>query len=219
MYRARIHIGLPRLLGSLGVEVRNMYVDLDALPTEEAVLRLHSYGLHNCIGAGYAYLPEAYRWGPGNIYMVPERLIPKKGHRVGDLPLRERHKRFHTKLPIPDNWLYDDTGLILPQCYVDYRRINNLARSPKRYMMYMNQYKKDADSIKARCNRRMTEIMADDELRVRLSRELQRPLKEYSLSQKIAIAQGLWERNLGYTVNQIARALKLRPEIISAVLA
>ena len=130
-------------------------IEMDAIQTEEELMGKIIYVFRNNLDAGGRFLPEDYRWGIGS--MIFHRRDTSRYHRVGDLSIRERERLFKTREPIPDNWLYDDAGMLVPFSYIDVDYIERLFASPKRYIAFLFVRKKDLAKHDEDCARKFVE--------------------------------------------------------------
>lgn len=71
--------------------------------------------------------------------------------RLGELSGRERIRLLHSggALKLPDEWLMSDAGYVLPESYVDVRRVESIFRYPKRMQYFLNSSSKARKRLEA----------------------------------------------------------------------
>ena len=215
-YAKRLKFSLPAAKGKGRIEL-----SMDKLVSETETLSVFAYVIRNCTSAGYAYLPQFYPWGPGNIFFRPEETFAH-GHLVSDMSVRCRREHFGTRLDIPMDWEYDDDGMIMTKFWIDWARVNTLFGSPHRFLAFLYQKKDLADSIKARCRHRLLEDLSQKELRTMVGElsvsMIGKRTADCSLQEKTLVARKIWRSTTGYSLRSIARALKVDPEIMEVLL-
>ena len=112
----------------------------------EKVMSRFMYAYRNCMDF-YKKLPGEYPWGCGHLYFSEQRNF-FKGRKISNLSGREQYSLFHTKHPIPQNWLIDGDGRILPECFVDYEAVEHFFRSARAFIAFLYVRKEDEAAIK-----------------------------------------------------------------------
>lgn len=115
--------------------LRRNAVDVKYIPYEnEAPEKAIAYVQMNCVAANICLYPGQYPWGTGNIFF--NRTV-SKGTRIGEMSERARFRLFHTGCKtLPEDWLINDDGYILPQSYVDVKAVETVFRTPKRMIFF-----------------------------------------------------------------------------------
>lgn len=98
-----------------------------------------AYCLRNPFVAGMVPHPCRYQWSSaGGCFALPgndrSRDVLK---RVGELGVRERRKLFLTRQEIPEDYLFDGKGMILPSCYVAIAEVERLFSNKGNYYHYL----------------------------------------------------------------------------------
>ena len=198
-------------------ERKHLRVTMDPITTESRLRTLIIYVQRNCIGAGYAYLPQQYPWGTGNIFMVPEESFPH-GIRVGSLSPPRARQFFRTHVQVPKEWEYDSKGMLMTQYWIDWQFVNYLFGTPRRYMASMHLKKDDAMAITSECRSRLLEDLSQKELRKlaadRFMTMVRKPASQCSLKERVLVAQKIWASTCGYSLKSIARATHVDPEVL-----
>ena len=211
---------LTKHLRAEGKEVNDLITSLDPIQERNELLQKWMYVYKNPSNGGYMYLPHNYLWGPGDIFFTPR---PRRvGKRVGDLSAYGKYRLFGTKMPIPDEWMYDERGMIFPECYIDVRQVESLFVSPLCFTAFLAMRKKDMETIRMQCSNRTLAKLTEKELRTKVAEQSQllfnKRLTELIPSERIAIARHFWVSGSGYSVKQLARATHTNPEYLAEIL-
>ena len=138
------------------------------------------YDYRNPIAAGYAGMPWHYAGGLGDIFFSDHVARIASGLMIKDLTVQRRRELFHTRIDLPISWTYWPSGLIVPDCYIDYKRLEALFRSPKGVLAFMYQSKEKEMAEDAICGREFIKDMGEKDLRY-IAKDLGRAMfgKEY----------------------------------------
>ena len=196
-----------------------IHIGIDSIPDEVKLMGKIIYVFRNNLDAGGRLLPEDYRWGIGATLF--HRRDASKYSKVGDLGIRERERLFRTRIRIPDGWLYDDAGMLVPFSYIDVDYVERLFTSPKRYIAFLHIRKKDLAEHDAECARVFLEENDAQHLRKDADKEsrfhFRRPVPALSQAERLLLAKILWQKGATFSRRQLARAVRLAPELIEAV--
>ena len=182
----------------------------------EKVLSRFMYAYRNCMDF-YKKLPGEYPWGCGHLYFSEHKFF-FKGRSISNLSGREQYRLFRTKHPIPQSWMVDDDGRVLPECFVDYEAVERFFRSSRTFIAFLYVRKEDDAAMK--------QEIYHDYLESRSIQELRKTGNRYSINYcgktlvnapfeirlKVAtrmLREGLSGKNVSY-----AKALFLKPEDI-----
>ena len=88
-------------------------ISIDGIETETELKNKIIYVYRNSIAAGFPQAPWRYRWGPGDILFVDHNVTESYGTCIGSLSVRQRKAMFNTKVQLPSDWRYDDSGMII----------------------------------------------------------------------------------------------------------
>ena len=191
----------------------------DEIRTERELMNKFMYVYRNAIAAGYPGMPWEYVGGPGDIFF--------KGHMaggrpVGELSVRERRATFHTRLKIPEDWLFNEEGLILPRCYVDRARVERLFKSPKVFIAFMSQSKKTEAEIDMECSREYLRVAKESELRSE-GKELfmnmfgKASASRASLEERLAVAGKLWGDKKTFSLSSLSRVTLVPQGVLESI--
>ena len=196
-----------------------IHIEKDIIPDEVKLMGKIIYVFRNNLDAGGRLLPEDYRWGIGAT--IFHQRDASRYHRVGELGIRERERLFQTRILIPDDWLYDDSGMLVPFSYIDVDYVERLFASPKRYIAFLHVRKKDLADQDAECARKFVEDNDARRLRKIADKEsntlFDRPVPKLSQAERISLAKILWQKGATFSRRQLARAVRLSPELVEAV--
>lgn len=206
----------------LGVKTK-IKVRKDDISTENKLKDKIMYDYRNPIAAGYSGMPWHYVGGVGDIFFSDHTARIASGFSIKDLTVQRRRELFHTRSELPKGWTYWSSGLIVPDCYIDYERLETLFRSPKSVLAFMYQSREKEMAEDALCAREFIKDMGERELRQK-AKDLARRLfsKEYVTrltdKEKILIAQRMWASRDTYSISALGRATHLDKMILETVL-
>ena len=191
---------------------QGIYFACDPIETHDEVLVKFMYVYRNCLDF-FKNLPGEYAWGSGNIYFSEKRHF-FKGRRIGDMPVREQRRLFHTKIPLPAHWMCDYDGRILPESFIDYESVEQFFRSVFTYIAFMHIKKDDEARLKQQIHSRYLESRSIQDLR-RLGNEIcvrrcGRKLSKASFKTRLDVAVEMLRRGLSGRSASLAKALILK---------
>ena len=224
--RWRYKVAMERKLdlrrAKLGVNTK-IKVRKDDIPTENKLKDKIMYDYRNPVAAGYGRMPWHYAGGLGDIFFSDHKARIRSGIMITDLTVQRRRDLFHTRIDLPDNWTYWPSGLIVPDCYIDYERLESLYRSPKGVLAFMYQSKDKEMEEDAICTREFINDMGEKDLR-HIAKDLGQTLfgKEYVTrltdEEKILVAQKMWTSGKTYSISALGRATHLDKKILETIL-
>lgn len=155
-FKGRYSQYLSRKWGTKEFLRRNI-LDIKEISIEEveAIERAMAYVQMNCVAANICLHPCQYPWGTGNVFFQVgwEEGSASRGssnrklvncRRLGDLSGRERIRLLHSgdAIKLPDSWMISDAGYVLPESYVDVKRVESIFRNPRRMQYFLNSSSK-----------------------------------------------------------------------------
>ena len=193
---------------------QGIYFDCDPVKTHDEVLIKFMYVYRNSLDF-FKKLPGEYAWGSGNIYFSEKRHF-YKGRLIKDLSVRERRRLFHTKIPLPEHWMCDYDGKILPESFIDYEAVELFFRSVFTFIAFMHIKKDDEARLKQQIHSRYLESRSIQDLR-RLGNEIcvrrcGKKLSKASLQTRLKVAVEMLRRGLSCRSASLAKALILKPQ-------
>ena len=223
---ARFEAQLKRQLVMFFLQSGRAYLLKDGIMIEHEVvhddvelMQKIIYVFRNPMDAGYPYLPEDYSWGVGRIYFHP--LPSSEGKKVGDMTEREKRNLFRTRAKIPDEWLVDEKGMLLPRCYIDLDEVHQLFGSPKRFIRFLFVKKKDVTEQDEKIAHAFLEKKGDAELHALADEESRRlfgrRITKLTQAERLQVAGILWQERRTLSRKQLARAVRMKADILEAV--
>ena len=187
--------------------------------SEEALMEEIAYVDRNSIMAGYRCMPTEYRWGMSRYFFkdtLSMNALLAGFEKIGERSLKILKKQLSTRVDIPRDWEIDKSGMINPRCFVDYRIVESIYRSPNRYLYFLA--KKLEGKIDMKLSQGVSSFIPDKEMRSitdSLTREMFGLENKglLNMSQRIQMAKKL-RYEYGATHKQISRMLSVDMNII-----
>ena len=197
-----------------------IHLSCDRTDDRTSALARFMYVYRNCLDF-YHKLPGEYPWGCGNIYFSEKRDF-YKGTKIKNLSYRVFRSIFRTHYPLPAEWVCDEKGKILPECFIDIQRVETLFGSVRAFIAFLYVRKEDEMAMKQLINRNYLEHRSILDLR-RMGNELSRRihgrhLEKLSLEQRIGIAARMIRQGQAGKNASLAKALFLKPEDLQFLL-
>ncbi|MBR4735986.1 MAG: hypothetical protein IK052_07840 [Bacteroidales bacterium] len=199
----------------------SIWIEADAIKTEEELRRKIIYVFRNCTEAGYPYLPENYRWGPGPVYC--QKRPEKKYKIISTLSTRSQARMFRTNAVLPQDWEYDDYGMLVPASYIDLQFINQrVFSSPRQFIAFLNVKKNDLVEMEAADAKKFLVRREEDVIRKEVNNLAKLkygvPVKKLRQAAKVDIATDIWRSRKTYSVKQLARLCGLNADLLRTIL-
>lgn len=197
-------------------------VSNDPIATENELKTKFMYVYRNAISAGYPFAPWKYEWGPGDIYFVDHNHIMMLGRRIGEYPVLTRRAMFHTATKLPEDWRCNEEGMLLPHCYIDWKAVENLFKSPRAFLAFLSQKKDVEAALDRECSVGAVHRASETELR-REARSMCVDLwglptvSKASVEQRMAVAQKLWSDRRTYSLSVLSRVTMLDKAVLESV--
>lgn len=209
--RMRLHSG--EFKGLKDVEIHISHVD--SLEYLENVI---AYVLRNSLAAGILMMPYHYPWSSVSLYFNERNRV--NGTRLNDMSVRKRFRVLKSRMDVPDKYVVDEHGMILPSCYVDAELVEKIYRHPARLMMSLSR--KIENEIEIKLGIAGNVSMTDQEIMTQLSELLRAEfhkdsLAQLSMEERIRLCLML-KRNFKAGVKQIARITRIDPEVVAKVI-
>lgn len=204
-----------------GEIVKNsIWINADAIQDEDELRRKIIYVLRNCTEAGFPLLPDNYPWGPGKAFFQAD---DANTHRVSDLSYREACKIFRTRIHMPENWEYNDMGILIPRTYMDMQFITkSVFTSTRQFIAFLNARKSDLTDMESADARAFMEHRDESKLREetksRCQKQFNRPIKQLTKAERIIIAKQLWDERCTFSIKQLARVTNLNADVLRVIL-
>ncbi len=219
-YQRRLLSYLTKRYGSVDV---CFIVQCDPIASRKELLRKIIYVYKNPIGAGFKCMPEYYKWGVGQLYFngcISKRVFG--GNRIGDLTTLEQRSLFHSLEKLPQDWRYDDTGLILTDSYVNYELVNEIFGTVNTFITFMHTKKDEDAEITIHCHKRIIDNMTETDCRKQVTQECKlmfnKKLVNLVAEEKVILAKTIKTRDPGYSISRLSRILKIDVSLLEALL-
>ena len=226
--RARFAKDLKIKLGKIlakkcGVRVQQLSVSNDPICEERELMNKIMYVYRNAIAAGYKLMPWLYPGGPGDIFFVDHEREAAIGRPLSDYSRTQRIVMFHTRLDLPDDWRVNGKGLLLPHCWIDWRRVESLYRNPRTFLAFLGQSRDMDCSMNQETARQRIESVGESELRVigrQMCQEMfgRTAMARASVEERIAVARRIWSERLTYSLSSLSRVTQLDKPLLESIL-
>lgn len=186
--------------------------------SEEQLLSVIAYIDRNPIKASFPFLPSDYRWGSAHLLFRENN--SKNVTKIGDLNVVLRRKLFNTRVVLPLEWTIDGNGMLNPECFVDWKRVEELFKSVYRYLYFLAK-KVERDFESEYVNGTQIYI-SDKNLRpilLQLAQELygSKDIHMLNVSSRLVLARKLRYEYCS-TPKQLSRILGLTAEVLKEYL-
>ncbi|MBO4571444.1 MAG: hypothetical protein J5699_05925 [Bacteroidales bacterium] len=193
---------------------KRIYFAIGRITDRKDALSKFMYVYRNCLDF-YRKLPGEYPWGSGNIYFSELGLRPASS-RMGALSFREQYRCFKTRRKLPEEWLVDAEGRILPESFIDYEHVKELFRSVRTFIAFLYVRREDETALKQEIHRNYLESRSIQDLR-RIGNEYcvgacGRTLVKVDIRIRLAIAAKMIRNGISSPSASLAKALLLKPE-------
>ena len=191
-----------------------IYFAVSRINDRKDALSKFMYVYRNCLDF-YRKMPGEYRWGSGNIYFS-ELGLRAASSRMGDLSLREQYRFFKTRMKLPEDWLIDAEGRILPESFIDYVYVELLFRSVRTFIAFLYVRREDEAAMKQEIHRSYLESRSIQDLR-RIGNEYcvnacGKTLVKVDIRIRLAIAAKMIREGISSRSASLAKALLLKPD-------
>ncbi len=121
--------GINEFLREVGVDVREIEWEGEAFERATAYVMMNSVAANICMNC------TQYSWGTGSLYFNQK---PEKGTMLKDISRRAQIRLLHSNVKLPQNMIMLDEGYISPASYVDVQLVEQVFRTPKRMLYFLN---------------------------------------------------------------------------------
>ena len=192
----------------------NISLACEIVEGREKILSKFMYVYRNCLDF-YRKLPGEYPWGSGNIYFSEKRHF-YEGERIGLLPVRMQREVFKTKKDLPDEWMLDKAGRILPESFIDYASVEQMFGSVRAFIAFLYVRKEDEARMKQEVRHVYLEQRKIQDLR-RIANTYCKNLCGHSLKTsplevRLKAATRMLKEGLSGRTPSLAKALFLTPD-------
>jgi hypothetical protein len=218
--KLEIFIGLS---GKKELLSKGLQINMDPIRTENELKNKIIYVYRNAIAAGFPLVPWKYEWGPGDILFIDHDVESKKGRLLSDFGTRQQHRMFHTKTRLPQHWRCNAEGMILPHCYLDWKRVEQLFRTVKAFLAFVHQKRDLEVALDAECARSTMTRIDESSLRKeakQLAAHLfhRTALSKASFEERAALARKLWSDRRTYSLSVLSRVVLIDKTVLGQML-
>ena len=182
----------------------------------DEVLDTIAYIDRNAIVAGFGGLPQDYPWGSASLLFryASDRLNhTQKLESMSSTYLREILK---TRITLPGDWQIDDQGMLDPVCFVEWKKVEELYKTPLKYLYHLS--KKLEGKINLDLSQGQKTFIPDKEMREITKRICSQSfghcdVRMLDVKSRLSIARTL-RREYASTPKQISRMLHLEAEVL-----
>ena len=121
--------GINEFLREVGVDVREIEWEGESFERATAYVMMNSVAANICMNC------TQYSWGTGSLYFNQK---PEKGTMLKDISRRAQIRLLHSNVELPQNMIMLDEGYISPASYVDVQLVEQVFRTPKRMLYFLN---------------------------------------------------------------------------------
>ena len=216
-YKRRCSIRMRYSAGDVHA-MKDVDVQLFHISSMEYLENVIAYVLRNPIAAGICMMPYHYQWSSLSLYYAGGKQY--QGICLNEMSERKRFRTIKSRVSVPDHYAVDESGMILPSCYVDVPSVEKIFRHPARLMAAVSR-KVEAD-VEVALGISDTVAMSYYEIKSQLPDLIRREfgkdsLNLLSMEQRIKLCL-LLKKNFRAGVKQIARLTHLDPSVVSKVI-
>ena len=125
--------GKKRLLRSNEIDIKELSIE------DESFHRAFAYVQMNSASANLSLHSADYKWGTGNTFFRTDKV---EGIKAKELSARKIARKVHSRINLPDNFIFNRDGYIDPSSYVPVRFIESIFRSLSRMRFFLNSSSK-----------------------------------------------------------------------------
>ena len=215
-YKRRCAMRMRKMTGEVK-GLKEVRLQIDTVDNMEYLENAIAYVLRNPIAAGIFAMPYHYLWSSISVYFRNGE--HQGGYRLNELGIRKRQRILRSHQAVPDSYMVDAQGMILPSCYVNAEMVEKIFRHPSRLMMSLA--KKVENDVEVHFGIAKQITVTDQELLTQMNELIglefgKNSILQLSMEERLKLSL-LLKRNFGAGVKQIARVTRLSPEIVSKV--
>ena len=216
-YKRRCGIRMRRGGGEVK-GLKSLEIQIDFVEGKEYLENVIAYILRNPMAAGIRVVPYNYRWSTIHLYF--SNINAQVGKRLNDMSERKRFRLLKSWKPVPDNYCVDETGMILPGCYVDASKVEQIFGSPARFMyMLAKKIENEVELCMGVTNKfAMTDREIASQMKALLLEEFGvSSIELLSAEQRVRLCL-LLKRNFMAGVKQVARLTRLPVDVVQKII-
>lgn len=197
--------------------LKDVEIRIDHVNSQEYLENVIAYILRNPLVAGIRILPHHYPWSSASIYFNGNQVSSEE--RLNDMSERKRFRILKSRASVPDSYLVNSDGMIIPACYIDPRLVEKIFRHPARMMVTLAR--KVENDVEVLCGIADDVNMSDQEIMTHMNELIKlefhkESISQLSMEQRIRLCL-LIKKNFRAGIKQIARVTHLDPKLIAKV--
>lgn len=176
-----------------------------------------AYVLRNPVVAGFRIMPHQYEWSSGDMYFRSSYIA--SGRRADSFSIKELSRLLNSNIKIPGHYIIDESGIISPLNYIDYKAVEDIFKHPSRLLGLLSAKKETEFEIFMGVADNYTPDIEElkDSVRELIRAEFGvKAVSQLSMEQKVLLC-GLMRRNFRASRKQIALITRLNMETINKV--
>ena len=198
--------------------LKDVGIQLDEVDSMEYLENVLAYILRNPLAAGILVMPHHYPWSSASIYFAGDYKSGSK--KLNEMSVRQRNRILKSRISMPDSYMINEDGMILPSCYVDADAVEKIFRHPSRLMMLLA--KRVENDVEIRLGIADNVTMTDQDMITQMQELIAKEFRKESIVQ-LSMAQrlklcSLLKRNFNAGAKQIARVTRLDPEVVAKII-
>ena len=215
-YKRRCAMRMRRSNGEVQ-GLREVDVQVDVVDSQEYLENVIAYVLRNPLAAGICIMPYHYRWSSASLYFGGE--VCHACDRLNEMSERRRFRILRSRTAVPDSYMIDEYGMVLPSCYVSVDMVEKIYRHPARLLMLLAR--KIENDVEIQLGVADNVTMTDQELLTQMGELVKLEFGKDSLyrltmEERVKLCL-LMKRNFRAGVKQIARLTRLSPKVVEKV--
>ncbi len=195
--------------------LKHLPVSIIPLKTEEDILETAAYIDRNAIVAGFGRTPYDYPWGSCHYMFKGSDKEHRRTYTIKDFTDNELRGILKSRVRFPENWTFDEKGMIDPTCFVDINRAEGLFKSPARHLYFL------VKKLEGKINQTLNEdrpLVSDKDLReiasdLAFNAYRSRDVRTLKVDNRLAIARRL-KKDYTASAKQLSRILHLNATIL-----
>ena len=176
-----------------------------------------AYVLRNPVVAGFRIMPHQYEWSSGDMYFRSSYIA--SGRRADSFSIKELSRLLNCNIKIPGHYIIDESGIISPLNYIDYKAVEDIFKHPSRLLGLLSAKKETEFEIFMGVADNYTPDIEElkDSVRELIRVEFGvKAVSQLSMEQRVLLC-GLMRRNFRASRKQIALITRLNMETINKV--
>lgn len=196
--------------------LKRLPVSIIPLKTEEDILEAAVYIDRNAIMAGFSGMPYEYPWSSCHLMFKKSDEKPDRWNIIKNFTGNELRGLLKSRVRLPEDWSFDDNGMLNPLCFTDINRIERLFKSPARYLFYL--VKKLEGKINQTLGENERPFISDKDLRDIASNMAMQAygsndIRTLSVKFRMTLARRL-KKDYASSAKQLSRVLNLEGSIL-----